>query len=164
MLFQRFPAISMVFDHRRWLLRRLFQKRYWAFAAGLLLAALGVIWFALRPDPLPGALGEVFVRLRVGMSQSEAVALIQDFGTANVDCYYYRGLTRDGRPFSGCCQFDGLPSAQVVAQGELEVYDDDGRELVIALGTGGIVSGIRLRSPHWREEFWHALPRWIAIG
>jgi hypothetical protein len=96
------------------------------------------------------------------MRQGEAVALIDACGSDNVDTFYYSGVTHDGKPFSGMCHFDDLPPANEVAQGELELCDEDGRELLIALGPGGVVSGIRLRSPYPLEEFSHSLSSWLG--
>jgi hypothetical protein len=98
------------------------------------------------------------------MSQAEAVRLIQASGSDNVDTFYTRGESRDGRPFSGAfgSAFGTLPPADQVAWGELEVGDEQGRELIIALGPGGAVAGIHLRSPQSSEGWRYALWRWVS--
>jgi hypothetical protein len=96
------------------------------------------------------------------MSQDEALASIQGCGTDDLDTYYFNGVTLDGRPFSGCCDLEKLPSANQVARGELEVDDEHGRELVVTLGPGGVVSDVRLHSPHRWEEWYHAFSKWLC--
>jgi len=132
------------------------RRWYWALAAGLLLMAAFGILLLLRPAAISGVVGAASARIRVGMSQDEAVAMIQGSGTDGLDTYYFRGATRDGRRFSGCCGFEGLPPAAQVAWGALEVDDEYGRELVVTLGPGGVVSDVRVRSPHWWEKCYHA--------
>ncbi len=137
-------------------------KRRWAWCGVLLATALlaGGCW-VLRPPTLPGSLGTVASRVRVGMHQDEVVSLIRGSGTDNVDCFYSRGETRDGRPFLCLFDhaFDKLPPPVDIAWGELEIDDDQGRDLVVTLGPGGTVTGTRLRSSigleEWRYVIWH---------
>jgi hypothetical protein len=99
------------------------------------------------------------------MHQDEAVALIRANGTDNVDCFFSRGATRDGRSFLGLFSsaFDKLPPADEIAWGELEIDDNQGRGLFIDIGPGGVVSGVRLDSPktleRWRWAIWHRIGR-----
>lgn len=144
-------------------MRRTALKRQWVALILILVLTAGVGWLGGRRVPLPGALGRVAAGVRVGMPQAEVVALIQSSGSDNLDTYYVRGATRDGRPFSCCCGvgFDRLPTAEAVAWGELELDDEQGRELVITLGPGGVVSSVRLHSPRRLEPSFSALWRWL---
>jgi hypothetical protein len=104
---------------------------------------------------LTGALGVVAQRVQIGMSQHEVVSLILGSGGENLDALFVNGVTQDGRPISGMAMSSlrSLPPASQVLWLDVEMGDDDGRELVIALGAGGVVTGTRLRSP-WVWEGW----------
>ncbi len=82
------------------------------------------------------------------MHLDEATKLIRDDGTDNVDCFCCRGETRDERPFLCLFEhtFDKLPPAGDIPWSELEIDDDQGHDLVITLGPGGTVTGVRPRS------------------
>ena len=139
----------------------------WVKRLGLLAVAvsIGIVCWILRPPTLPGTLGVVSSRVRVGLHQDEVIALIRASGTDNVDCFFTRGETRDGRPFLGLFggAFDKVPAASDIAWGELEIDDNRGRELFIDIGPGGVVSGVRLTSPvrleRWRHAIWHRVGR-----
>ena len=98
------------------------------------------------------------------MSQDEVVSLIRSSGTDNVDCFYSRGETRDGHHFLCLFShaFDKLPPPLDIAWGELEIDDDEGRDLVITLGLGGTVTGARLNSSRRLEEWRYVI--WYRVG
>jgi hypothetical protein len=104
-------------------------------------------------------------RLRVGMSQEEAVALLRAYyfprESDDLTRIYSSGETRDGREFFGCCgtALNNLPPADQVARGELVIDEDLAGELFITLGPGGVVSGFRLKLVSIREEWRYAFAR-----
>jgi hypothetical protein len=93
------------------------------------------------------------------MSQGEVLAIIDTSRGGNIDSCYFNGKTRDGRTFSGCCGFEGLPANEEIAHAELEVCDEQGRELVISLGRNGVASSIWLRSDYPKEFFEYNVSR-----
>jgi hypothetical protein len=107
----------------------------------------------------------VAAEVNVGMSRDEFVALIRTClhkGAAN-DCarLYVNGRTRAGQEFGSYCdwEFDKLPPADQVESAELNVDDDQGRDLIIALGPGGVVTELRLESDSVWQELRYTLAR-----
>jgi hypothetical protein len=101
------------------------------------------------------------VRVRLGMTQDEAVAAIEGCKTINLDTYYYRGATKSGAAFSGACNLR-LPPAANVAWGELEVCDEYDNTLFVDLGPDGVVSGVRVDTPCSLEDWRFSLRRWAG--
>jgi hypothetical protein len=132
-------------------------KRWWPAIAGALTGAAAVWLLAPREIDVYTVMAAA-VRVRPGMTQDEAVAEIERCRTIKLDTYYYRGATKSGARFSGCCNLR-LPPAPDVAWAELEVCDEYGNELFVDLGPGGVVWRIRANTPDsledWRFAIWH---------
>src|SRR5262249_28577589 len=113
----------------------------WCLIAANLGAAFAAGWFgalATTPQaesvtPQAGSVADVFARVRVGMSLRQAVGTLDSIDPSYIDCFYYRGLTKDGRPFSGCCDRD-LPEADKIARGELELMTEQDGSVLVYLG------------------------------
>jgi hypothetical protein len=115
-----------------------------------------------RPK-LPGSLGTVATQVRIGMSRDELATVIRDSQAArkeyDLSRLYTRGVTRDGRSFGRYCDWSlsDVPSADQIAWAEFDVDDDWGRDLIITLGPGGVVTDLRLESDSIWEELRYAL-------
>jgi hypothetical protein len=119
-------------------------------AVGLLVvAAAGFV--VQRIAPKPGSLGDVFARLQPGMNLEEAWALCNTLHQSDRDCVYYQGFTKDGRAFSACVEWVGLPPLGEIERGELEVASEQNGTIYIVLGRDGIVTGKRFEPD---ETFW----------
>jgi hypothetical protein len=135
-------------------------KVWWPAIAGALFAAIAVWLLAPRKIDKNTVMAAA-VRVRPGMTQDEAVAEIKHCDTINIDTYYCRGATKTGRSFSSC-GFSSLPPAVEVAWGELEVCDEYGNSLIVDLGPGGVVSGLRADTPCSLEDWRFSLRRWAG--
>src|SRR4051794_24960310 len=117
-------------------------ERGWFRLLAVLLVMATFVLIASRRPKLPGSVGAMAARLRVGMPHDEAVAVVQA-RSSNRDRAYWslHGETRDGRKFSGVSEglLDDLPPAHEIAWAEITVNDDDDRDLIITLGPGGVV-------------------------
>ncbi len=133
---------------------RLYRWRF--LGTGLLLglaigAWLGSGWVTAEP----GSSEDVFTRVRIGMSQDEAVAVLRTYAPDNIDTPYVEGVTKDGRLWAGTdiihgAWFQNLPPSQEIAHCALGVWDTDGRKVEVILGPGGIVSHKRLSPCMWQ--------------
>lgn len=140
-------------------------KQRWCRRGALLVLTFTVVCvLGARQPELPGSLGVMATEVRVGMSQDEAAAAIRSayFGRErrwDSPRIYANGRTHDGREFGSYFDwaFKELPPADQIAWAELDVDDDWGRDLIITLGPGGVVSGIRLKSFSIWEEGRYAL-------
>jgi len=137
----------MVQQIRRYLWRLL--------GAGLLLglavgAWCGSRWLAAEP----GSSEDVFARIRVGMSQEEAVAVLRTYAPYKIDGAYSEGTTKQGHSWTriNVCHdlYAELPPPQEVVRCILTVYGEDGREVEVVLGHGGIVADKRLSPGAWQ--------------
>lgn len=141
------------------------RKRLWVRLAIFLVPAFTIVCvFGARQPELPGSLGVIATEVRVGMSQDEAAAVIRSayFGRESRwdnPRIYANGRTHDGREFRSYFDwgFKEMPPADQIAWAELDVDDDRCRDLIITLGPGGVVSGIRLKSSSIWEEGRYAL-------
>jgi hypothetical protein len=108
--------------------------------------------------PQPGSLEDLFARIRPGMTQHEAVAVLRTYNAKNIDCIGALGVTKEGRHFGsiGESTFDDLPAAREVQHCELSVADEDGRSLDVILGPDGLVVSKDFSSP---SPFWGWLIR-----
>jgi hypothetical protein len=107
-------------------------------------AVFGSRWLA----PVPGSSEDVLARVRVGMSQQEAVAVLQTHN--HIDGLAFSGRTKSGQTLGRLHDsFKDLPPPQEIDHGVLTVLDSDGRELEIVLGPGGTVSQKRLTPGVW---------------
>lgn len=133
-------------------------------AASLLAAAVIAGISQRRPVPSPGSLGDVFDRIRVGMSQREAVAILDTLDRGNWDCVYYAGTTRDGQPFRSCVSWVGLPAAEEIETGEIELCAEQGGSVCVSLGRGGVVTGKRLvpEESSWLDWLRSFVSRWAV--
>ena len=124
--------------------------RWWLVGAGLLVGVVLGWSYARWTDPSPGSLEDVFLHIQVGMSQRQTVTVLETLN--DLDSMYYRGITKDGQPFSACCSWAGLPSPEDIKCAEVEVCDNSGRSFFVYLGRGGIVIGKRFDcQPSWDD-------------
>jgi hypothetical protein len=138
--------------------------------AGLLFGlAIGAWWGFRWLSPEPGSLEDGFARIRLGMSRDEAVSVLRTCDPYNIDGVYSEGTTKQGRSWAGTKLvgdlFDDLPPPQEIAHCVLGVSDNDGREVEIVLGAGGIVSGKHLSPGVWQyrvHEAYRVLTRAAA--
>lgn len=135
------------------------RYRRWLVVAGLICAVVIVVCFGVRRRALSSGLEKVFARIRVGMSQHEAVAVLLSCDPYNIDSHQFSGTTRDGRSFCEFISFK-LPPAEDIEEGELAVMDVEGREVVVTLERGGIVTDKRISSPR-RWEDWRLRVRGV---
>jgi hypothetical protein len=131
------------------------RYRWRLLAAGFLLCLVGGAWSGLRWFAAePGSAEDVFARIRVGMSQEEAVAALRTYDPDNIDGVYSEGTTKGGRSWTGINisgkLFEDLPPPQEVAHCVLTVSDEDGRDVEVVLGPGGIVSDKNLSPGVWQ--------------
>jgi hypothetical protein len=138
---------------------RQMQQSPWRLVRVGLLCALAAIgaWFGsqwLASDP--GSSEDVFKRLQAGMTQGEAVAVIRTCNPDTVEGLYSEGTTTEGRSFSSVRFrvpfFDDLPPPQDIKSCVLSVYANDGRDLEVVLGPGGIVSAKRISPGVWEHR------------
>jgi hypothetical protein len=130
------------------------------FVCGLALAAwYGSRWLAAEP----GSSEDVFARIRIGMRQDEAVAVLRSHD--RVDGRYVEGTTTAGRSWAGTSvfgpSFEDLPPAGEITRCVLTVMDNEGRDIGVTLGPGGTVSGRRLSPGVW-EYRWRRICRAAA--
>ena len=123
-----------------------------AFLGGFAVAA----WFGLRwLAQSEGNSEQAFARLRVGMSQHEAVEVLRTFDASSGRSS--QGITTDGREFhTGHYDhpaLDDLPPPSEIESCTLRGLDSYGRELEVILGPGGVVASKSL-SPGWWEYRW----------
>jgi hypothetical protein len=138
------------------------RYRWFAITGGLFLL-VAILWLlSFHASPLDGVVKLAAERVNPGMSQDEAVAVIRQCGTVNLNTYYFQGATHDGRSFTGCIDLYQLPPAAEVAWAELNVSGEDGNELFIDLGPGGVVTGVRLNTPWSLQGWWYALRQRMA--
>ena len=123
---------------------------------------------ASRRLELPGSLGVMAAELRVGMSRDQAIATIRaayDGRDREWDgpLLYTYGRTHDELSFGKHCdwEFSDFAPADQIAWAELDIDDDDGRDLIVTFGPNGVVSGIRLESTSTWEKLRFAALRWI---
>jgi hypothetical protein len=139
--------------NRRWL--------EWVAVAALFVVIVGAL--ASRRPKLPRSIGIVASEVRVGMSRDEVVTLLLESSrkAGCTDRFYLKGETIDGweiRGF-GCTPHVNLPPGDRIAWAELDIDDDDCRDLYITFGLGGVVTGVRLRSSSVWEELRYAVAR-----
>ncbi len=142
------------------------RKRKWVKRVALLLLAAAVMCTLGSQRPrLPGSLGVIAAQVRVGMSQDEAIALIrtsyQERPKYDIPRLYADGRTHDERSFGRYFDwaFDDFPPADQVAWAELDIDDDNGRDLIVTFGPGGVVTSVRLKSDSAWEEWRYNLSR-----
>ena len=130
------------------------RHRWWLVGAGLLFGVAVATWFS--PRQTTRSLRDMFSRVRVGMSQDEALAVLRTF-KPDTDGLFSFGATNDGSfarplnlvdPYSG-----GLPLPQEIKHCRLTIIDCEGREVEIILGQGGTVTDKRFISDR-REDWW----------
>lgn len=122
---------------------------------GLLLSLAVAAWCGSRWfDAEPGSAEDVFARIRIGMSQEEAVAVLRTYDHYKIDGAYSEGTTKQEHSWSriDMCRdlYKDLPSPQEVVRCLLTVNVEDGREIEVALGHGGIVADKRLSPDVWQ--------------
>jgi hypothetical protein len=137
----------MVRQVRHYLWRLLGAGLLFGLAVG---AWCGSRWLAAEP----GSSEDVFARIRVGMSQEEAVAVLRTYGPYKIDGVYSEGTTKQGHSWTRMhvCRdlYGDLPPPQEVVRCILTVCSEDGREVEVVLGPGGIVAAKRLSPGVWQ--------------
>jgi hypothetical protein len=124
---------------------------WWLIASGLLIIAVATVSIGSRlAVPEPGSLEDALSRVRVGMSEEEAVGtlLVAD---RYIDLVYIEGETTDGKslpPGLGFRGLYGLPPAKAIERAKVEMVDDEGRGFTVLFGPGGVVTGKRF--PRYR--------------
>jgi hypothetical protein len=129
------------------------RSRWGLLGAGLLGLAVGAWGISRWLAAEPGSAEDVFSRIRVGMTQEEAVAILRTYDPGRIDGVYAEGTTRQGRSWSGTSlfgdSFADLPPPEDTARCVLTVTDDDCWEVEVVLGPGGIVSGKHISPGVW---------------
>jgi hypothetical protein len=83
---------------------------------------------------------DLYKRVRVGMSQQQAVAALQAGDHDYVETIYVWGTDRQGRSFMTPFSFKGMPPASEVRDAQLTVTCSTGESVEVILGEGGIVT------------------------
>jgi hypothetical protein len=90
------------------------------------------------------------------MTQAEAVAVIRTYNPYTVEGLYSEGTTTNGRPFSSVRFrvpfFDDLLPPQDIGSCVLSVCANDGRDLEVVLGPGGIVTAKNISPGIWEHR------------
>src|SRR5262249_52299737 len=81
--------------------------------------------------PQSGSMEDLYKRVRVGMSQQEAVAALQAGDHDYVDTIYVSGTDRRGRRFTTFYSFQGMPPASEVRDAELTVTCSTGEHVEV---------------------------------
>jgi hypothetical protein len=94
------------------------------------------------------------------MSQSEALTVLRTYRSDIIDGMYCWGVTKDGRSLDRLHvespMFDDLPSPQEIDSCVLNVTADDGQEVEVVFGSGGIVADKRLSPGVWQYRLQEA--------
>src|SRR5262249_32764697 len=104
----------------------------------ILAGGAGECWRWLAPER--GSAEELYCRLRVGMTQAEAIALICDFN--DLDSISVEGITRGGREIHSpemptaahAFELSGIPPPDDVEHCVIAFFDSGGRDIVLTLG------------------------------
>jgi hypothetical protein len=128
--------------------------------ASVLLAAAVLCAIVAHWTSVPGPLGQMDAELRVGMSQKEAVAVLQAHDPGGSGETFFCGETRDGRQIYewNLGSLGELPPGEQMARADVWIYDD-GRDLTVTFGSGGTVTDLELKSDRWWEDWWCACSR-----
>jgi hypothetical protein len=133
----------------------------WLVAIGVLAGTVAAAPIVSRlVAPGPGPLKDALSRVRVGMSQDEAVAILRS-ADEFIDLIYVIGESKDGKPLlPGLCLrgFNDLPRAGDVEHAKVELLDREGHCFAVLLGQNGVVTGKRF-SPSCPSE---SLTEWLA--
>src|SRR5690242_877722 len=111
---------------------------------GLSLCWLAVVMVGWPPSwlwlkgPKSGSMEDLYFRVRVGMSQEEAVAALEPGERIDTNVYVW-GTDRQGRDFSTPWTLQGMPPASEVRDALLTVGDCTGEHVEVTLGEGGVV-------------------------
>src|SRR5262245_47889893 len=130
--------------------------RWWLVQAGLLSGLALLAWLGWRwLDRSEGNSEVVFSRVRVGMSQDEAVEVLRTFEASSGR--WSSGTTTDGRSFhtlhDGHPLLDDLPPPRDMQHCVLNALDSYGREIEVTFGPGGTVTGKRLSPGVWEYRW-----------
>jgi hypothetical protein len=141
------------------MIQKVRRSRWRILGAGLLFGlAIGAWWGYRWLSAEPGSLEEGFARIRIGMSRDEAVSVLRACDPYKIDGLHSEGTTKEGRSWAGTNiegeLFEDLPPPEEIAHCVFGVWDNEGRDLEVVLGPGGIVSGKRLSPGVW-EYRWH---------
>jgi hypothetical protein len=90
--------------------------------------------------PAPGSMEDLYNRVRVGMSQEEAVAALEPAEGNIYNNIWVWGTNRQGREFSTPWTFQGMPPPSEVRDALLTVGDCTGEHVEVTLGEGGVVT------------------------
>jgi hypothetical protein len=119
----------------------------------------------LLTAPKPASLENAFLDVRVGMSQSEAIAILV-VADRHIDRVYIIGEAKDGKAFLGGIHgFSDLPRAEDIEQAEMEMLDNEGQGFMVLLGRCGVVTGKRFTPsapPETLAEWLSRFRLWLA--
>src|SRR5262249_10560231 len=96
-------------------------------------AVVLVLVVGQRQPRLPGALGLMYARVRIGMTWDEAANLLAVSGEDNSEEKFAFAVLHDGSEFHGMLwdpdvpAMQRLPASDQVEEGYLEMCDEDGR-------------------------------------
>lgn len=134
--------------HAKILRRRLVRVGLYV---GLAIIAAWIVDRVLAPAP--GSSADVFARLRIGMSQDEAIAVLRSYGPHAVEAWYASGTTTAGQDFSSVLLhrfLEDLPASHAIANCVIDVSAD--HDIQVTLGPGGIVAGKAITPGVWEHR------------
>lgn len=127
--------------------------RWWLVGVGVLVAST---WGLARlTAPWPDSVEDIASRIRVGMSQQEAVALLCSCRDSDL-LSSVEVVAKGSRTRSLTWYFHELPPATAVEWAKLNVADVEGVEVEVTLGPGGLVTGKRLNHSETSLSFWRS--------
>lgn len=132
------------------------RMRRYCWCLVVLAALASVVWIIVPRRAPAGSLEALYDRVRVGMTQQQAVELL--WGCPDVDVAFSNGTTKGGVSFAhlGNMVVEEMPPPQDIRRCVLKVEDTDGWEVEVTLGPGGVVTGKRYTAP----DLWAYLHRW----
>jgi hypothetical protein len=107
--------------------------------------------------PKPGSMEDLYARVRVGMTQAEALAALKFGGAQSVDCLYAEGTDRQGNHFLSGLSFANLPQASEYRELEVEVTCVTGESVKVTFGEGGVVTTKQYLADDWCYRRLHQL-------
>ena len=130
---------------------------------GLSLGCLALVlaaWSVSRlTAPESGSMEDLYKRVRVGMSQQQAIAALQAGDHDYVECIYNKGTDRQGQRFTSYFTYKYMPPASEIHDAELAVTCSTGESVEVILGEGGVVTARKYlpnpREPH--QDWLHRL-------
>jgi hypothetical protein len=105
--------------------------------------------------PESGSMEDLYKRVRVGMSQQQAVAALLAGDHDHIETLYVSGTDRRGRRFMTPFSFEGMPPASEIRDAELIVTCSTGESVEVSLGRGGVVTAKKyVPDPDEPSQYW----------